>query len=51
MRRRRGLRSGMSAGVVASMQGLAPPLERDDVSSSRHPALPPRLSMILSENR
>ena len=26
------------------------PLERDDVSSSRHPALPLCLSMIFSEN-
>jgi len=27
------------------------PLERDDLSSSRHPALPLCLSMIFSENR
>jgi hypothetical protein len=27
------------------------PLERDDFSSSRHPALPLCLSMIFSENR
>jgi hypothetical protein len=29
----------------------ARPLERDDFSSSRHPALPVCLGMIFSENR